>query len=113
MPTIEQARAWYADADPVHDFNHIRRVLALAERLAPRRALAFIPSPSGLGIAMVLPASNALAIFLGAFLAWGWRRWWRASAERYVTPVASGLIAGESLMGVAIALLVAAGLVAK
>lgn len=35
MPTIEQAGAWYADADPVHDFNHIRRVLALAERLAP------------------------------------------------------------------------------
>lgn len=34
MPSIEQARAWYADADPVHDFNHILRVLALAERLA-------------------------------------------------------------------------------
>lgn len=34
MPTLEQARAWYADADPVHDFNHILRVLALAERLA-------------------------------------------------------------------------------
>ena len=34
MPTIDQARAWYADADPVHDFSHILRVLALAERLA-------------------------------------------------------------------------------
>jgi uncharacterized protein len=34
MPSIEQARAYYADADPVHDFNHILRVLALAERLA-------------------------------------------------------------------------------
>jgi uncharacterized protein len=33
MPTVEQARAWYADADPVHDFNHILRVLALAERI--------------------------------------------------------------------------------
>ena len=33
MPTIEQARAYYADADPVHDFEHILRVLALAERL--------------------------------------------------------------------------------
>lgn len=34
MPTVEQARAWYAGADPVHDFQHVLRVLALAERLA-------------------------------------------------------------------------------
>jgi uncharacterized protein len=33
VPTIEQARAWYAQADPVHDFQHILRVLALAERI--------------------------------------------------------------------------------
>jgi uncharacterized protein len=33
MPTLDQARAWYASADPVHDFNHILRVLALAERV--------------------------------------------------------------------------------
>lgn len=34
MITIEQARAYYADGDPVHDFAHVLRVLALAERLA-------------------------------------------------------------------------------
>ena len=34
MPTIEQARAYYQSADPVHDFDHILRVLALAERVA-------------------------------------------------------------------------------
>jgi len=34
MPTIDQARTWYANADPVHDFEHILRVLNLAERLA-------------------------------------------------------------------------------
>jgi uncharacterized protein len=34
MPTIEQARAWYADLDAVHDFSHILRVYTLAERLA-------------------------------------------------------------------------------
>lgn len=34
MPTIEQARAWYIDADPVHDFEHVMRVYAMAERLA-------------------------------------------------------------------------------
>jgi len=34
MPTLEQARQFYVDADPVHDFDHIQRVLALAERIA-------------------------------------------------------------------------------
>ena len=33
MPTIEQARVWYQDADPIHDFDHILRVYRMAERL--------------------------------------------------------------------------------
>ncbi|MBI3159502.1 MAG: HD domain-containing protein [Chloroflexi bacterium] len=34
MPTSEQARAWYTDNDPTHDFAHILRVLALARHIA-------------------------------------------------------------------------------
>jgi len=34
MPTLDQARAWYTGADAVHDFEHIQRVLTMAERLA-------------------------------------------------------------------------------
>ena len=34
MPTVEQARAWYPEYDAVHGFDHILRVLKLAERLA-------------------------------------------------------------------------------
>lgn len=34
MPTIEQARAWYDGHDPVHGFDHVLRVLQLAEWLA-------------------------------------------------------------------------------
>lgn len=34
MPTIEQARAWYTEADAVHDFEHVLRVYRMAERLA-------------------------------------------------------------------------------
>ncbi|MBN1657399.1 MAG: HD domain-containing protein [Anaerolineae bacterium] len=34
MITIEQAREQYAGAEAVHDFDHVLRVLALAERLA-------------------------------------------------------------------------------
>jgi uncharacterized protein len=33
MITIEQACQFYTDNDPVHDFDHILRVLALAERI--------------------------------------------------------------------------------
>jgi uncharacterized protein len=34
MPTVEQARTWYPDQDPVHGFDHVLRVLHMAERLA-------------------------------------------------------------------------------
>jgi uncharacterized protein len=34
MITLEQARDWYKDSDPVHDFSHIERVYRMSERLA-------------------------------------------------------------------------------
>ncbi|HEY6074783.1 MAG TPA: HD domain-containing protein [Anaerolineales bacterium] len=34
MPTIEQASHWYPLHDPVHGFDHVLRVVRLAERLA-------------------------------------------------------------------------------
>ena len=36
MPSIEEARAWYSDTDPIHGFDHVLRVYALAEYLARR-----------------------------------------------------------------------------
>lgn len=33
MPTISEARRWYAREDPVHGFDHVLRVLGLAERI--------------------------------------------------------------------------------
>ena len=33
MPTIDQARAWYPANDPVHGFDHVLRVLRMAEAL--------------------------------------------------------------------------------
>jgi uncharacterized oligopeptide transporter (OPT) family protein len=78
--------------------------LALMERFAPARAKPYVPSPSGLGIAMVIPGSNGIAMFLGGLGAEMLKRWRPALAARYVVPVSSGLIAGESLMGVAVAL---------
>jgi uncharacterized protein len=34
MPTISEARLWYPVEDPVHGFDHVLRVLQLAEKLA-------------------------------------------------------------------------------
>lgn len=34
MPTIEQARDWYPENDPVHGFDHVLRVYGMAEHLA-------------------------------------------------------------------------------
>ena len=34
MPTLEQARTWYTDADPVHDFSHVERVYRMAEKIS-------------------------------------------------------------------------------
>lgn len=87
--------------------------LALLEKFAPARVRAFLPSPSGVGIAMVIPGSNCIAMFLGAAVAEVLRRKRPALAERYVVPVSSGLIAGESLMGIVIALLIVAGVLSK
>lgn len=36
MPTIEEAAAWYRDADAVHGFEHVLRVYRLSERLAEK-----------------------------------------------------------------------------
>ena len=33
MPTIEQARAYYTDDDPVHGFSHVLRVYRLCEKI--------------------------------------------------------------------------------
>jgi len=86
--------------------------LALSERFAPKPLKPWVPSPSGLGIAMVIPGSNSIAMFLGALIAEVLRRRRPAIAEGYVVPVASGLIAGESLMGIAVAMLIVFGVLA-
>ena len=79
-------------------------VLTLLEEFAPKKWRPWIPSTTGLGIAGVIPAFNSIAMFVGALVAWLVARTTPKTAETYTVPVSSGLIAGESLMGVAIIL---------
>ena len=76
-------------------------VLSVLEALLPARRKAWLPSPSALGISMVIPAATALTMVAGAVGGAVLRRRWSTAT---LTPVASGLIAGESVTGVALAL---------
>ncbi len=83
--------------------------LVLAERAFPK-AKPYFPSPTGLGLAFTTPAYNSISMFIGAGIALWLEKKRPALAERTVVAASSGLIAGESLMGVFIAILVVAGL---
>jgi putative OPT family oligopeptide transporter len=83
--------------------------LTLAERLWPR-ARPFLPSPVGLGMAFTFQGWTAVSFFVGAVAAWAFGRRRPVAAAFYVVPVASGLIAGESLTGVLVAVLETLGL---
>lgn len=79
--------------------------LPLLERMLPERAKKWVPSATGLGLAFVIPFFNSFSMFLGALLAWLLARSKPAVAERFVIPVSSGLIAGESILGIVVALI--------
>lgn len=87
--------------------------LALFEKLAPKGLVKFVPSASGLGIAMVIPGSNAIAMFVGSVVADQLKRRLPAIHERYTVSVSSGLIAGESLVGIGVAILIVMGVLSK
>ena len=88
--------------------------LAVLEVKVPKHLKKYVPSPSGLGIAMVLPAWNAIMMCIGAGLAeWLRRRKGEKAGDAIVMPIGSGFVAGESLMGVLIKVLIAVGVMAK
>jgi uncharacterized oligopeptide transporter (OPT) family protein len=69
----------------------------------------FIPSPTGMGIAMLIPFNAVTGIFLGSVVDVAWARLAPRSHTQYSIPSASGLIAGEALVAVVIPLLVTLG----
>lgn len=79
-------------------------LLAIVEGTLPRHWRAIVPSASSVGFAFIIPPFISLALFLGAMarvIAFRINREW---SRRYVIVIAAGLVAGESLAGVAEAL---------
>ncbi|MEO1282742.1 MAG: OPT family oligopeptide transporter [Pseudomonadota bacterium] len=74
--------------------------LAGFESLGPERLRPYVPSASAIGLGFVIPAWNAISLFLGSVVAAGLVR----GAPRWAKPrlivLAAGLIVGESLAGV-------------
>lgn len=64
------------------------------------------PSPTGLGLGVLLPFASVATIFAGGLIALAWRRAAPEQAKAFRVPLASGFIAGEAMMAVLVALLV-------
>ncbi len=73
----------------------------LQHRHSPR----WLPNLPAFGLAMVIPASISITMFLGSLVGKLLERYRPSFAQRFLIAAASGLIAGESLTGVVRALL--------
>ena len=83
-------------------------LLTLLENTKLRK---FIPSPYGVGIAMIMPIDFSIMIFLGAMVKLIMDKRMPAWMDAYSISLASGLVIGESVIGVFISVLTAFGLI--
>jgi len=81
----------------------IGSALPLIEKLWPKTQ-PYLPSAMGVGLAWVVPFQNALSFLIGAVIVTVWQKWHRKNSDTYAIPIASGLVAGESLIAAFIAI---------
>jgi uncharacterized oligopeptide transporter (OPT) family protein len=70
----------------------------------------FVPSPTGMGIGVLIPISAVSVMWIGAAVDWAWQKIHDVSHTRYSIATASGFIAGEAIVAVIIPILVTLGL---
>lgn len=75
-------------------------VLSVLETALPGRTV-YVPSAAALGLSFILPASVSLMMAAGAILTWVISLRHRHLVEHFALAAAAGLIAGESMAGVA------------
>jgi len=71
------------------------------------RKRTWVPSPTGIGIGMLVPISAVASMFVGACIAWFCQRRNPKGTDIWMLPLASGFIAGEALITVILSLLYA------
>ncbi len=79
----------------------IGTLLTILPVLFPKQGK-LLPSASGFGLAWIFQWYYGVMFFIGALIALAWEKKSKPSAEEYLMPVASGVMAGGALMGVAI-----------
>jgi uncharacterized oligopeptide transporter (OPT) family protein len=79
-------------------------ILSISERVVPAKVKSWIPSPAAIGMAFVIPAYYSISMAFGALIYWAGSRYIPSWSTRFMIVLASGLIAGDSLTGVGIAL---------
>ena len=72
----------------------------------------YLPSPTGIGIGMMVPGSVIFTMAIGGLLASAWRKAHPQSADKITIALASGFISGEAIVAVVIPLLIAIGILA-
>lgn len=77
-------------------------LLTLLERALPKQKK-WLPSPMGLGLGMVVPFYQVISFFIGAVIAEIAQRKKGSTTAELVVPIASGMIAGESIVGIVVA----------
>jgi uncharacterized oligopeptide transporter (OPT) family protein len=83
--------------------------LSVALTVLEQRFGRWAPSPTGIGMGMLIPGVNTVTMFIGGLVEVAWRRWNPDHAERHLVPLASGLIAGEAIVAVVLSLLIFSG----
>ncbi|MEZ4473816.1 MAG: OPT family oligopeptide transporter [bacterium] len=84
--------------------------LPVARKFAPDKIAAVLPSALAFGIAFIVPATYSVAMCAGAVIFYLWKRRSPKSATELGFAIASGLIAGEGLMGVVNSILTLLGI---
>ncbi|MFO1489104.1 MAG: OPT/YSL family transporter, partial [Verrucomicrobiota bacterium] len=77
--------------------------LPMLEKLLPK-IRGWLPSAMGLGLAWVVPFQNCLSFAIGAVIVFFWQKLNQKKSDTFAIPIASGLVAGESLVAALIAI---------
>jgi putative OPT family oligopeptide transporter len=102
-----------AEAMPAHSFWAVTAAIIFGIILSILKKVPkvqnYVPSGLAMGIAFIVPAYYSIAMFFGAMFLVLWKRKSPIGSEQLSFAVASGLVAGEGLMGVVRAILTLLG----
>ncbi|MEZ4271164.1 MAG: OPT family oligopeptide transporter [Myxococcota bacterium] len=77
-------------------------LLTIIEAKTPSRVARYIPSPASIGLAFVIPAWTSISVFIGGIIHRLGQRYATHWTQRFLLVLAAGVVAGESLAGVAV-----------